>query len=150
MTTNKLPSSCFIPAALFPREVDLCDYLMQQPGFWRSIGCETPAEMRTHTTPDFMCRIYRGKPHETLGVEVEYTPQCFHTHGHDSFNVDLLVTLYASHNARVTSNTPIISLYRRAGWSDAYVWSLEDDLNVLYKGKRSTLFDNVSYGLFAA
>jgi hypothetical protein len=122
---------------------------MHQPGFWRSIGCETPKELRRHYTPDFLCQIYRGKRHETLGVEVEYTPCCFRAHKHDSFNVHLLVTLYAQECVRVYKNTPVISMYRRPESGEDYVWTLDDDINILYKGQRSRIFDRVSYGHYS-
>lgn len=140
-----LPQSCTAPSSLFLREWDFCEYLLNRPGFWHSIGCEKPKEFRKHDTPDFICNIYRTKKNERLGVEVEMNPSCFRQHGHDGFNVHLLVVLYTSWFNRKLKGIPIISLYRKEEMTNNYVWSLDDDIGMLFHNRESTLFEEAGY-----
>ncbi len=137
-----LPTCCKEPLFLFPNEHAICEQIAADPFLWMRLGCLHPVEYRRWAiSPDFWARIRGGKPDspERLGVEVEKTYRDFIKHGHSGLNIHLVITLKANGYRRSVRSVPMISMYRKMD-DDWYHWSLDDDIDMLFRDKESRLF----------
>jgi len=136
-----LPVCCVEPLFLFRNENALCEAIAADPFLWWRMGCLFPVEYRTHITPDFIARIRGGKRKapEQFKVEAEMVPTNFNIHGHKRDSAHLIISLKTTSARRMLKGIDVISLYRKMndGW---YHWSLDDDLDMLFRGKQSVLF----------
>ena len=143
---DKFPLIMKSPLELFRNESDFCDFLVDEPGIWIHLGVEAPSGWRSNMTPDILTRVRGSKTKKSrnglfFGIEVEMEPRNLVLHGHDTFNIHLLLTLSAPWYRRKIQSVPIVSLYRVGddGWARRS-WS--DDIGVLYHRHHSMLFDN--------
>jgi hypothetical protein len=78
-----------------------------------------------------------------IGVEAEMTPSSFKTHGHDPYNIGLVICLSCWWPIRKVKSVDIVSFYRRND-NGLFVNSLDDDISVLFHGRRSELFNHIN------
>lgn len=143
-TSCDFPQVTSTPYDFFSNEHAFCTYVMGQVDLWRDLGCELPHEYRTNTSPDFLANVrpLRGKsPRKrvVLGVEAELDARSFKLHKHEPWNIHLILSFTCWWPIRTSKEVPIVSFYRKCD-DGLFRWSLDDDIGMVYHGRKSELF----------
>jgi hypothetical protein len=142
---DQLPKLVKDPKTVFNSESTFCHFLVQERMAWRHLGLDAPDAWRSNQTPDIITTVKDSKtkkrPRGTLfGVEVEVEPKNFILHGHQKWNVHLVISLHAPWYRRNVCGINIISLYRQAN-DGMYRMSWSDDIAIFYHGYKSELWE---------
>ena len=142
LTDDGFPMIIDDPSRIFPYEKNYEQWLLdREHWFWRWFGVHKPIKNVGATpTPDLLTTCLGNSRHPIrFGIEVEHKASNFIAHKHQSFNIHLIMALYAGAGHYFIKGVPVICLYRKCS-DRMYHYSLSHDIDVVYHDEKPTLF----------